>query len=53
MQTYSDFSRYVSGGWLYMELGTLIVASITLYYVRFPFLTAPIAFILFFISVSY
>jgi hypothetical protein len=52
LQTYSDFSHYVSGGWIYMELVTVVVASITLYYVRFPFLTAPIAFILFFMSMD-
>jgi len=52
LQTYSDFSKYISGGWIYMELATLLVASVTLYFVRFPFLTAPIAFVMFFISVS-
>jgi len=43
---YTDFFQWVKGSWLFMELGTIIAGLITLKFIRFPFLIAPIAFTL-------
>jgi hypothetical protein len=49
---YRGFYQWVKGSWLLMELGTIIAALIALKFVRFPFLTAPIAFCLWFMSMD-
>jgi hypothetical protein len=49
---YRDFYYWVKGSWFLMELGTILAASIALKFVRFPFLTAPIAFSLWFMSMD-
>jgi Predicted membrane protein (DUF2157) len=49
---YQDFYRWVKGSWFLMELGTIIAALIALKFVRFPFLTAPIAFCLWFMAMD-
>lgn len=50
--SYHDFYVWIKSAWFVMEIATITVASITLFYIRFPFLTAPIAFILWFISMD-
>lgn len=50
--SYHDFYVWIKSVWFAMEITTLTVASITLFFIRFPFLTAPIAFILWFISMD-
>jgi hypothetical protein len=50
--TYRDYYVWVKGSWFLMELGTIIVGLIALLFVRFPFLTAPIAFSLYFMSMD-
>ena len=49
---YRGFYEWVKGSWVLMEVGTIIVGLITLKFVRFPFLTAPIAFCLWFMSMD-
>lgn len=49
---YTDYYVWVRGSWLFMELGTIAVGLIALRYVPFPFLTAPIAFALWFLSMD-
>ena len=49
---YKDFYPYIRGAWIVMELATMVVALIALLYVRFGFLTAPLAFSLWFFSMD-
>lgn len=49
---YQDFYSWMRGSWFLMELGTVIVGLITIYFVRFPFLTAPIAASLWYMSID-
>lgn len=49
---YKDFHRWIRGGWFAMEVATLVAAAVTLRFVRFPFLMAIIAFVLWFISMD-
>lgn len=50
--TYRDYHIWVKGSWLFMELATLAVGGLALRFVRFPFLTAPIAFTLWYMSMD-
>ena len=49
---YADFYVWIRGGWFLMELGTIVAGLVALRFVRFPFLTAPIAFALWFMSMD-
>ncbi len=49
---YRDFVSWVKGGWFAMEVATLIGGLVALYFYRFPFLTAPIFFTLWFMSMD-
>lgn len=49
---YEGFHVWVKGSWLLMEAGTILAGLVTLRYVRFPFLTAPIAFALWYMSMD-
>ena len=49
---YENFHPYVNGSWIVMELGTVLAGAIALRFVRFPFLTAPVAFALWFLSMD-
>ncbi|NJO38701.1 MAG: hypothetical protein HC871_15210 [Rhizobiales bacterium] len=49
---YRDFYRWIKGGWLPMEIATVAAGLIALTFVRFPFLTAPIAVALWFMSMD-
>jgi len=49
---YKDFYPYIRGAWILMELATMAVAFAALLIVRFGFLTAPIAFSLWFFSMD-
>lgn len=50
--SYADYYDWVRGSWILMELGTVAVGFLVIRYVRFPFLTAPIAFALWFLSMD-
>lgn len=49
---YEDFYPLVRGSWIAMEMATMAVALIALRSVRFGFLTAPLAFSLWFFSMD-
>ena len=49
---YANFHPYVNGSWIVMELGTVLAGVVALRFVRFPFLTAPVAFALWFLSMD-
>lgn len=49
---YRNFYEWIKGSWFFMELGTILAGLIALRFVKFPFLTAPIAFSLWFISMD-
>jgi hypothetical protein len=49
---YHDFYLWIKGGWFPMEVATIIVGLFTLYFIRYPFLTFPVAFSLWFMSMD-
>ena len=49
---YKDFHRWIRGGWFAMEVATIATGLFAMYFFRFPFLTAPIAFVLWFMSMD-
>jgi len=49
---YRGFHEWVRGGWLMMEAATIVAGLSALRYRRFPFLTAPIAFALWYMSMD-
>jgi hypothetical protein len=49
---YSDYYVWVKGSWIGMEVATVAAGLIALRFLRFPFLTAPIAFSLWFLSMD-
>jgi hypothetical protein len=49
---YGDFYDYIKGGWFPMEVATVVTGLVALRFFRFPFLTAPIAFALWFMSMD-
>ena len=49
---YEDFYGYIKGGWFPMEVATVGAGLFALRFFRFPFLTAPVAFALWFMSMD-
>jgi hypothetical protein len=49
---YKDYHIWIKGSWFLMEVGTIAAALAVLKYIRFPFLTAPIAFSLWYMSMD-
>ena len=49
---FQDFRNYVRPGWVVMEVATIVVGLGYLQVVRFPFLLAPVAFCLWFLSMD-
>jgi len=49
---YRGYHEWVKGSWLLMELGTIVAGVVALRLRRFPFLTAPIAFSLWYMSMD-
>jgi hypothetical protein len=50
--TYRSYHIWVKGSWFAMEIATILAALAALRVVRFPFLTAPIAFTLWYMSMD-
>ncbi len=50
--SYRDYYHWIKGGWFFMEIGTILVGLIALKFIKFPFLTFPIAFALWFLSMD-
>lgn len=51
--SYQGFHFQIKGSWLVMEAATVIASMVALRYFRFPFLTAPAAFALWYMSMDY
>jgi len=49
---YRDYHIWVKGSWFLMEVGTILAGVVALRFIRFPFLTAPIAFSLWYMSMD-
>jgi hypothetical protein len=49
---YGDYHIWVKGSWLFMEVATIIAAAIALRFFHFPFLTFPLAFTLWYMSMD-
>ncbi len=49
---YAGFFDWIRGGWFVMEAATIAAALAALFSFRFPFLTAPLAFCLWFMSMD-
>ena len=50
--SYSEFHPYIKGCWVVMELCTVAAGFIALLFYEFPFLTAPIAYALWYMSMD-
>lgn len=49
---YVDYYRYVQGGWLMMEVATIVVGLLVLRIMPFPFIVMPMAVALWFMSMD-
>ncbi|MEB3160009.1 MAG: DUF2157 domain-containing protein, partial [Synechocystis sp.] len=49
---YRDFHSWIKGSWFLMEMGTITASLIALKFIRFPFLTFPLAFCLWYLSMD-
>ena len=49
---YENFYPLIHGSWIVMELATIAVAAVALKFVKFSFLTAPMAFCFWFLSMD-
>ena len=50
--SYTRFHPLINGSWVLMEIATVIVSAVALTRVKFPFLTAPAAYALWFLSMD-
>ena len=50
--SFQSYHIWVKGSWVLMETGTIIAGLVALRFVRFPFLTFPIAFSLWYMSMD-
>lgn len=49
---YTNFHPWIHASWVWMEIATVIAAAVALRYFRFPFLTAPAAYALWYMSMD-
>ncbi|HJT80229.1 MAG TPA: hypothetical protein VJ719_03445 [Chthoniobacterales bacterium] len=49
---YTRFHPYINGSWLIMEAATIVAGLVALRFFRFPFITAPIAYALWYMSMD-
>ena len=50
--SYAEFYPLIHASWIGMELATIVVAIVTLWFVRFSFVTAPMAYCFWFLSMD-
>jgi hypothetical protein len=50
--SFHDYHVWVRGSWLAMEMATIVTGAVVLWYIRFPFLTFPVAFSLWYLSMD-
>lgn len=51
-EQWQEYHMLVKSNWLFIDLATILVGGLTLYFIRFPFLMAPIAFSLWYMSMD-
>lgn len=49
---YQNFHPYINASWVFMEIGTVLAGTIALRFFAFPFLTAPITYALWYMSMD-
>jgi hypothetical protein len=49
---FRDYHIWVKGSWILVEMGTILASSVALRFIRVPFLTFPIAFSLWYMSMD-
>jgi hypothetical protein len=49
---YHNYHIWVKASWFYMEVGTILSGLLALWWIRFPFLTLPIAYSLWYMSMD-
>ena len=49
---YAGYHEWIKGSWLLMEIGTIAAGLVALRFVRFPFLTFPVAFAFWYMSMD-
>jgi hypothetical protein len=49
---YRDFHRWIRSGWFSMEIATIATGLVALWFFRFPFITAPVAFVLWYVAMD-
>jgi hypothetical protein len=49
---YTNYHTWVKASWFYMEIGTIVAGLLALRWIRFPFLTLPIAYTLWYMSMD-
>ncbi|MGL5035421.1 MAG: DUF2157 domain-containing protein [Microcystaceae cyanobacterium] len=49
---YRSFHTWIKGSWFLMEIGTILASLIALRFIKFPFLTFPLAFCLWYLSMD-
>lgn len=50
--SYTNFHPYINASWVVMEIATVAISALALYLVRFPFITAPAAYALWYLSMD-
>lgn len=50
--SYANFHPFINGSWVAMECVTVLIAGLALKFVRFPFITAPAAYALWYLSMD-
>ena len=50
--TYTNFYHWIKSGWFVMEIATFVAGLVALRFFRFPFITLPMAFCLWFLSMD-
>jgi uncharacterized membrane protein len=51
-ENFQGFHIWIKGSWILMEIGTVIAGLVALRFIRFPFLTFPVAFSLWYMSMD-
>ncbi len=50
--SFQDYHVWIRGSWIIMEIATIVAGLIAIRYIRFPFLSFPIAFSLWYLSLD-
>lgn len=50
---FRGYHYWIKGGWCFMEIGTIIASFLVLRFIRFPFVLAPAAFSIYYLSMDF